>query len=73
VEKIKVSLKWAKIAGTLHEDRFTFLTITRSKILKLKNISDKVCRENRNTHFVFNNFFSPKIVPFFEIMRKKIL
>jgi hypothetical protein len=26
-------------------------------------ISDKSCRENQNTHFMFNNIF-PKIVPF---------
>ena len=28
----------------------------------MRNISDKLCREARNTHFMFNNFFS-KIVP----------
>jgi len=29
----------------------------------MTNISDKSCRENENTHFMFGNFF-PKIVPF---------
>jgi len=29
----------------------------------MKNVSDKSCSENQNTHFVFGNFF-PKIVPF---------
>ena len=29
----------------------------------MKNISDKNCRENQNTYFMFNNFFS-KIMPF---------
>jgi len=24
----------------------------------MRNVSDKSCRENQNTHFVFNNFFS---------------
>jgi hypothetical protein len=28
-----------------------------------KNVSDKNCRENQNTHFMFNKGF-PKIVPF---------
>jgi len=28
-----------------------------------ENVSDKCCRENRNTHFTFNNIFQ-KIVPF---------
>ena len=23
----------------------------------MRNISDKLCRENQNTHFVFSNFF----------------
>ena len=25
--------------------------------LRMKNISEKICRENLNMHFVFNNFF----------------
>jgi hypothetical protein len=29
----------------------------------MRNGLDKICRENQNTHFMFNNFF-PKIVPF---------
>jgi len=29
----------------------------------MRNISDKSCTENQNTHFVFSDFF-PKIVPF---------
>jgi len=31
--------------------------------LRIKNVSDKSCTENQNTHFTFNNFFQ-KIVPF---------
>jgi len=23
----------------------------------MRNISEKLCRENKNTHFIFNNFF----------------
>jgi hypothetical protein len=29
----------------------------------MRNVLDKICTENRNTHFMFNNFL-PKIVPF---------
>jgi len=29
----------------------------------MKCVSDKSCRENQNTHFMFSNVF-PKIVPF---------
>ena len=31
--------------------------ISRSFLLRLRNVSDKSCRENQNTHFMFNNFF----------------
>jgi hypothetical protein len=49
--------------GTSHEDRYTFMIISRSVLLRMRNVSDKSCRENQNTHFVFGNTFS-KIVPF---------
>jgi len=29
----------------------------------MRNVSDKSCRDNQNTHFVFN-YLSPKIMPF---------
>ena len=31
--------------------------------LRMRNVSDKSCRENQNTHFVSKNLFFPKIVP----------
>ena len=34
-----------------------FLIISRSVLLRMRNVSDKSCRENQNTHFVFSNFF----------------
>jgi len=49
--------------GTLHEDLHIFFIISRSFLLRMKNISYKSCRENQDTHFVLSNFFS-KIVPF---------
>ena len=51
------------ITGTSHADRYTFFIISRSVLLRMRNISDKSCTGNQNTHFVFSNFFS-KIVPF---------
>ena len=36
----------------------------------MRNVLDKGCRENENTHLVFNNFF-PKIA-LYEIMSKNI-
>jgi hypothetical protein len=33
------------------------MTISRSVLLRIRNLSDKSCTENRNTHFMFSNFF----------------
>jgi len=41
---------------TLHEDRYAFLFISRLIFLRMRNISDKSCRENQNTHFMLNSF-----------------
>jgi hypothetical protein len=57
------------MAGTLHEDQHTFFIISPSIILRMKNVSDTSCTENRNTHVMFNNFFS-KIVPFMRYCEK---
>ena len=58
VENLEVSLKSNK-----NKNGNTFLIISRSLLVRMRNVSDKSCRENQNTHFVFGNFFS-KIVPF---------
>jgi hypothetical protein len=44
------------ITGTLHEDPRTFIIISRWIFPRMRNISDKSCRENQNTHFMFNHF-----------------
>jgi hypothetical protein len=50
VEKIKFLKKNpTKITGTLHEKQYTFLIISRSFLLRMKNISDTSCRDNRKT------------------------
>jgi hypothetical protein len=58
VEKFQVLLKPYKNNGYfIWRPVSIFLIISRSIILRMKNVSDKICRENENTHFVFNNFF----------------
>jgi hypothetical protein len=57
LERFQDLLKSGKKAGTLHQDRYKFLIIRRLILLRMRNISDKCCRENRNTHFMFNLFF----------------
>jgi hypothetical protein len=47
--------------GTLREDLYTFFIVSGSFILKMRNVSDKICRGNQYTHFIFNN--PPNAVP----------
>ena len=47
--------------GTLRKDVFVFMTISSWILLRMKNILDKIYRENQITHFMFDNF-SSKIV-----------
>ena len=42
---------------TLHAQQCILLNTPRSVLLRIKNISEKNCRENQNTHFRFNKFF----------------
>ena len=48
--------------GTLREDAFIFMIISYWILLRMRNVSNKSCRKNQNTHFMFN--FFPKVVPF---------
>jgi hypothetical protein len=43
--------------GTLHKYLWKFVIISRSILLKKRNVSDKNFRENQDTHFIFRNFF----------------
>jgi hypothetical protein len=48
-----------RVTGTLHEDHCTFLIISHSVLLTMRNVADRSCWGNQNTHFVFSNFLSP--------------
>ena len=61
--KVKFHYNLTRITGTSHEFLSTFFIISRSVIRRIRNVSDKSCREYHNTHFVFSIFFR-KIVPF---------
>jgi len=41
-----------------------FLIISRAVLLRMRNVSDKNCRENKKTHSILSNFFFSKGVPF---------
>jgi len=55
--KFKFHQNRTRIAGTLHEDRYSFLIMSCSFLLRMRNISNQHLRENQNTHFMLNNFF----------------
>jgi len=62
--KYKFHFNLTRITGTLHDVKVIFIVISRSVILRVRNVSDKSCRENQNTNVMLNKFFS-KIVRFF--------
>ena len=45
----------------------------RSILLRMRNVSDKRCLENHNTHFKFNNFFLFQDYVVYEVIWKNIV
>jgi len=69
VIKTQVLLNSNTTNSTLQEDQYIFSIIFRSVLLIVKNVSDKSCRGNTNTHFMFKNM-SFEIHAVYEIMWK---
>jgi hypothetical protein len=63
VEIIKISLKSDKNNWYFTRRQIHILIITHSVLFRMKNVSDKICRENQNTFLYLTTFFS-EIVPF---------
>jgi hypothetical protein len=55
--KLKFRYDLAKIARTLHEDVYSLMIKSRSVILQMRSLLDKMCRENCNMRFIFINFY----------------
>jgi hypothetical protein len=57
--------------GILHEDLrvCTFMVVSRCILLRIRNLTHKICIENQNTHFITDTFF-PQIVPFMRYVQK---
>jgi hypothetical protein len=68
--KFKFDVNLTRITGILLEDVCTF-KMTRRILVRMENVSDKSCRENKSTHFVFNNFFFENLAVY-EIMWKNM-
>jgi hypothetical protein len=45
-----------RTVGTLHEDLCAFMIVSQLILVGMRNVSDKSCRENQNTYFMFSNF-----------------
>jgi hypothetical protein len=71
VAKILVSLKWEQNGYFTWRPIHIFNYMWLSSF-KIKNVSKKSGRENQNTHFMFNNFFSENCAVY-EIISKNIL
>ena len=57
-------------AGILNGDRYTLTTISRSILLRMRSVSDKICRENQNTHFIF--IVAPNILIYIEFTHQQV-
>jgi len=64
MDRIQVLLKSDKSSGYFMCIPMYILIIYRPVIVRMRNVSGKICIENRNTHFIFCNFFLKEILPF---------
>ena len=74
VQKIQVSLKSDKnkVHITYRPIYIFYHTISCSFLLRMRNASDKCCRENQNTHFVFSKLYFENLC-LYETMWKNIV
>jgi hypothetical protein len=57
-----------RITGSLHEDKFILLIISRPVLVRIRNVLNKCYRENQNTNFIHTNFFFSKIAQFMGLL-----
>ena len=50
----------AKIMGTLFEGLYTFMIISRTILLTMRNVPNKLCSESQSAHFIFRFFIFEK-------------
>ena len=72
VEKIRLSLNTTRVTDTLHEDLCKFVTTPRYIFLRMRNISNKICRENQNIQLVLDFFFFENYA-LYEMMRQNMV
>jgi hypothetical protein len=52
--------------GTLHEDLCAFMIASLLVLRRMRNVSDKSCKENQTPHFMLNNVFPRKLCLFLD-------
>ena len=55
--KFKFYYNRTRITSTSHGAQYTLMKKFRSVLCRMRNVSDKSCRENQNTYFMDSNFF----------------
>jgi hypothetical protein len=45
-----------RFTGTAHRNLCVFMMISRSMFLQMRNVADKICRENENTFYIHQIF-----------------
>jgi len=61
-----------RMSGALHEDLCIFITISPLILLRIRNMSSTICKENHNTFQVQKQFFFEKCA-FYEIIWKSMV
>jgi len=72
VETVQASLNLTRITGILYEDQYTILIISRSILLRMRNVSSKVVEEIK-TQMLCPVNFSFKNRPLHVIMWRNIV
>ena len=59
-----------KKMGTSCEHLSTCMIISLWFLFRMRNVTDKSCRENQNIRFMFSNFFFQKLCCLWDIVEK---
>ena len=59
-KKLQLIYIWQTVTATLYEDLWTFVIISGSGVLRMRNISEQICRGNKKTLFNTQQFFFRK-------------
>jgi hypothetical protein len=70
--KFKPNYKPTKITGALYEYVCNFITVFRWILLRMRNVSDRICRISLNIYFMFSNLFL-RIVLFMRYCEKNVV